>query len=77
MTELNDLARVEPVGVPSELRFPVAYSHGGFAQLRHSIAYPDANPLGPIPVPAEYEVAIVPEVFSSVVVELEVELEPV
>lgn len=67
MTELNDFERIEPVEAESELRFPVAYSHGGFAQLRHAAANPDVNPLGPIHVPAELEAAIATGRDSDVV----------
>lgn len=61
MTELNNLVRVEPVAALSELRFPVAYSHGGFAQLRHALSIPETNPIGPIQVPASFETALSPE----------------
>lgn len=68
MTELSDFEPVEPVEAEIELRFPVAYSHGGFAQLRLGVANLDANLLGPIHVPAELEVepALAPTCESTV-----------
>ncbi|MBR2535327.1 MAG: hypothetical protein IKE66_04575 [Hyphomicrobium sp.] len=63
MTEQIELARLETVDTQvepqCEARFPVAYSHGGFAQVRHAFAVSDLNPLGPIHVPADLDPAMI------------------
>jgi len=73
MTEHIDLARsntvsAQSVEAPCEARFPVAYSHGGFAQVRHAFAVSDLNPLGPIRVPADLEPTMTADYGASAVV---------
>lgn len=62
MTDLTDVAQPElaetlAIEALCDARFPVAYSHGGFAQLRHATLVSDLNPLAPIQVPAEFDSA--------------------
>lgn len=79
MTDLIEFAQAEPAeaytasapydaSAPYEARFPVAYSHGGFAQLRHAIAATDVNPLAPIQVPDECDPALAANYSASPVV---------
>ncbi|MBK9080390.1 MAG: hypothetical protein WBP38_13890 [Hyphomicrobium sp.] len=51
MTAYNAIRCIEAVESSAEIRLPVAYSHGGFAQMRQLAVEINANPLGPIPVP--------------------------
>ncbi len=53
MTGYDLLRCIDLAGESAEIRFPVAYSHGGFAQMRQEPVPYDVNPLGPIPVPAQ------------------------
>lgn len=57
-----ELARADAVvqvaDAQCEARFPVAYSHGGFAQVRHALPISDLNPLAPIQVPADFDPAL-------------------
>jgi hypothetical protein len=51
MTEYNALRCFDDADAGTEIRLPVAYSHGGFAQMRHLAVQANPNPLGPLPVP--------------------------
>jgi hypothetical protein len=51
MTEYNALRCFDAADAGAEIRLPVAYSHGGFAQMRHLAVQANPNPLGPLPVP--------------------------
>lgn len=55
MSELNGLAWTAPTSEFDYIQLPVAYSWGGFAQSRQVVANDNTNPLGPLPVPAEFE----------------------
>lgn len=55
MSELNGLAWTAPTSAFDHIQLPVAYSWGGFAQSRQVVASENANPLGPLPVPAEFD----------------------
>lgn len=73
MTEHIELARVDTVDAQGvepqcEARFPVAYSHGGFAQVRHALPISDLNPLAPIQVPADFDPALTSGYGDSAVV---------
>ena len=52
MAELNSLSCLPSDVACAEIRWPVAYSYGGFAQVRQLAAHAYFDPLGPISVPA-------------------------
>lgn len=59
MTNLTEIEQAGPlsahyIGLHCEARFPAAYSHGGFAQLRPTEAAVELNPLAPIQVPVGF-----------------------
>lgn len=60
MTNLTEIEQAGPlsaqyIGMHCEARFPVAYSHGGFAQLRPTEVAAELNPLAPIQVPVGFD----------------------
>lgn len=65
MTELNDVVRVDGGETLCEVRFPVAYSYGGFAQSRYTMPTPALNPIGPIEVPGEFAAAFTTEIADG------------